>query len=796
MKTLADLIENKNKRKFTNRNDEIRLFNSLLELSSPKFNVLAVYGTGGVGKTTLLDEFERSCQKNDIPAIRVDGSIHQTIIKFVRSIRKQLPGSIWRNHFRHFDQDINRYLEIQSKIEKSQIPQQVLKLISNVGGTLDPTGTYNRFGKETVDTGISILLSLFNKPDIDFYIQAETILAQSLVDILAKASIPKSIVMLDTYEQFPADVRSWVERDFAPRLSASTILVLSGRQRFGGNWVNWESSGVLKQIELISFNKDATREMLYKAGITENSLVDEVFEFTQGHPLCIALTTEIGVTPDKKYVVLDTLIERILDQVTDSHLVNLLELCAVPRWFNQDIVNFVSGNDINDITPLLKYSFVRATEQGFILHDLLRNYLIMRLRQSSPVRWQNLNESVSNYFQEKVKNAHDLTADWVIAAAEIAYHQLNLSETTGIEYCRNLFARADALYDLQLAASVVNELEEFPFKNKELGQWYRILHIRYEYIMKRDWKKASEEYSAILNYVGDSGMKVVVLNGLALVLVELNRLDESRIYAEQALVLADKLNAQESSLAAAYTLAKVFQRQGAYQDGISLLNSHLPKDGNQYFIGLILERLGLLHLSVGQVEKAGEYYQRALKIWREMGSEWKAAIAQHGLAGVMSQEGKWLEATNLLEKSLSTLERIGDIDGIARCLSRLARAKIGTDDFQQAIILAERSMEMYWDLGDRYSWALALNVSALAYRKTGNLDKALSCYQQSLIAAQDDGNRARQIETLLNLARVYLSMENRPSALNCATKALDLTQDVQSPHLREEAIKLLDTLHE
>jgi len=66
------------------------------------------------------------------------------------------------------------------------------------------------------------------------------------------------------------------------------------------------------------------------------------------------------------------------------------------------------------------------------------------------------------------------------------------------------------------------------------------------------------------------------------------------------------------------------------------------------------------------------------------------------------------------------------------------------------------------------------------------------------LQAQDDGNRAcaRQIETLLNLARVYLSMENRPSALNCATKALDLTQDVQSPHLREEAIKLLDTLHE
>ena len=272
---------------------------------------------GGVGKTTVLDEFERICKKYDVPATRIDGATHQTIIKLARAIRKQLPDNAWRNQFRRFDQNLNRYLEIQSKIEKSQLPQQALKFISNVGGSLDPTGTYNKFGKETVDTGISILLSLFNKPDIDFYIQAEVILAQSLVDALAKAGDPKLVVILDTYEQFPVDVRNWIEQDFAPKLSASTILVLSGRQRFGGNWVNWESSGVLRQIEIISFTKEVTREMLHKAGITEHTLVDEVFEFTQGHPLCLALAVEIGITPDKRYVVLDTLIERVLGQITE-----------------------------------------------------------------------------------------------------------------------------------------------------------------------------------------------------------------------------------------------------------------------------------------------------------------------------------------------------------------------------------------------------------------------------------------------------------------------------------------------
>ena len=243
-------------------------------------------------------------------------------------------------------------------------------------------------------------------------------------------------------------------------------------------------------------------------------------------------------------------------------------------------------------------------------------------------------------------------------------------------------------------------------------------------------------------------------------------------------------------------MGKVFQRQGNYQDGISLLSSRLPKEDKGYFVGLILERLGLLYLSADQLVQSGEYYQRALAVWREMGSEWKGAIAQHGFAGVLSKQGKWIEAINLLEKSLQTLENIGDIDGVARVLSRLARAKIGTGDLQQAVTLAERSKALYEELGNRFSWALVLNILALAYKKVGNFDKALICYEQSLVVAQEDGNFARQIETLLNLARTHISMDDPQGALAYATKALDLTQDLQVPRLRKETTELVNSLRE
>jgi hypothetical protein len=69
---LADRLSAERRRKFVGRTAEKDLFGSALSAGEPPFNVLYVFGSGGVGKTTLLREFANMCEEAGVPASYVD----------------------------------------------------------------------------------------------------------------------------------------------------------------------------------------------------------------------------------------------------------------------------------------------------------------------------------------------------------------------------------------------------------------------------------------------------------------------------------------------------------------------------------------------------------------------------------------------------------------------------------------------------------------------------------------------------------------------------------------------------
>ena len=69
---LADRLRVERHRRFVGRAAERDLFRSMLAAGDLSFNVLYVFGPGGVGKTTLLREFESICNEAGVEACYVD----------------------------------------------------------------------------------------------------------------------------------------------------------------------------------------------------------------------------------------------------------------------------------------------------------------------------------------------------------------------------------------------------------------------------------------------------------------------------------------------------------------------------------------------------------------------------------------------------------------------------------------------------------------------------------------------------------------------------------------------------
>jgi hypothetical protein len=69
---LANRLNAERHRRFVGRAAELDIFRSALAADELLFNVLYVFGPGGVGKTTLLREFVNACKEAGIPASYVD----------------------------------------------------------------------------------------------------------------------------------------------------------------------------------------------------------------------------------------------------------------------------------------------------------------------------------------------------------------------------------------------------------------------------------------------------------------------------------------------------------------------------------------------------------------------------------------------------------------------------------------------------------------------------------------------------------------------------------------------------
>lgn len=88
---LADRLASARRNRFVGRNGEIELFQSALNAVETPFQILYVYGPGGIGKTTLLREYAARAEQRGIAAYYIDGrNLEPTPDSFQQALRVAL----------------------------------------------------------------------------------------------------------------------------------------------------------------------------------------------------------------------------------------------------------------------------------------------------------------------------------------------------------------------------------------------------------------------------------------------------------------------------------------------------------------------------------------------------------------------------------------------------------------------------------------------------------------------------------------------------------------------------------
>ena len=294
---------------------------------------------------------------------------------------------------------------------------------------------------------------------------------------------------------------------------------------------------------------------------------------------------------------------------------------------------------------------------------------------------------------------------------------------------------------------------------------------------------------------------------------------------EEAKAVLEKLPSASSNAADRQKLAgirvaqgELKRRQGDFQGALALYSEALPLlEGSIEQTATVLNNIGLVYRSLGDLPAAARLLQRALEVHRRLGNRREEATALFNLGGVAweswdlerartlyeqarqaaSEVGnRQMEAQALgslgtvfdksgdrasslacYERALPILRELHDLAGEAATLNNIGVARLQQDP-QAALSLLNEALNLNVRLGDRAGQGKVLNVIGDAWYALRDAGKALSSYQASLECCRATGDRGTAAQVLQNLGILYHALKDTGQAERHYNASLEMMRAI------------------
>lgn len=360
-KSIGDMVKGIEKNFFIGRKKEIGVFLEHLNNPLTTTRILNIYGTGGVGKSYLIDEFHRICLKQNALFLVLDSrDFSHTPEKFSQKIMQLLL----------MHQDIAVDSPDTDSFGKCIALLQAISSHRQIVIALD---TYEEMN------------------DMDRWIR-EVFLCQLPPGVLIVIAGRKPI--LEKWAISPA----WEQIVYPLPLSS------------------FKFSQVEQYVKKRSTNSNDSIKKLWQVS-KGHPLTLALVTSTVNHP---ALNTSKELNRKEIFHILT---EQWLREVEDDQLRELVEIAAVVRQFDFDFLSYVMNKKLSShmFDQLTDLSFIRLSSRGWIMHDLMRDAISTHFRLNKPTKYNEVREVITRYYFENISDSDDFSEQsWLIK--EFFYH--------------------------------------------------------------------------------------------------------------------------------------------------------------------------------------------------------------------------------------------------------------------------------------------------------------------------------------------------------------------------------------
>jgi tetratricopeptide (TPR) repeat protein len=193
---------------------------------------------------------------------------------------------------------------------------------------------------------------------------------------------------------------------------------------------------------------------------------------------------------------------------------------------------------------------------------------------------------------------------------------------------------------------------------------------------------------------------------------------------------------------------------------------------------LFLHEEAITLVTLGNVGKARQLYEQALRIWEQIGDAHDRAATLHQLGILEAQQGNVDKARQLYEQSLRIKEQIGNARGRAATINQLGILEAHQGNVDKARQLYEQALRIWEQIGDAQGRAGTLHQQGILEAQQGNIDKARQLYEQALRIWEQIGDAQGRSRTLHQLAILEAQQDNVDKARQLYEQSLRIKEQV------------------
>jgi CHAT domain-containing protein/tetratricopeptide (TPR) repeat protein len=266
---------------------------------------------------------------------------------------------------------------------------------------------------------------------------------------------------------------------------------------------------------------------------------------------------------------------------------------------------------------------------------------------------------------------------------------------------------------------------------------------------------------------------------------------------EEARKLYYALGDRDGEVAAVDMMGFVNETLGENQKALEYYMQELPLQrvrGSDFGIGTTLVNIGAAYAALGENRKALEHYDQALPILRAVGNPSAEAAALASIGAVYSDLGENQKALDYYNQALVLGRAGGDRSGEGGTLALIGKAYSGLGEKQKALDYFNKALPLQRDAHDKSGEGFTLRNIGLVYFDLGEKQKALQYFSQVLRLAGAAGDRFGEAVAHHDIGTAYFALAEKQKALEHYSLALALERAVKDPMEEGDILDSLMTL--